>query len=269
MKTHPSAIISSKARLDDGVEIGPYVLIDGEVEIHSGTIVQSHAVIEGLVQIGRNNWIGHGAVIGTRPQDLTFKLETRSGVEIGDGNVIRELVTIHRGTAEGSMTRVGEGNFLMAGAHLGHNCAVANNVIIANNCLLGGYVTVENAAFLGGGCVFHQFMRVGQLAIAQGASAFSKDIPPFCLAAERNTIFGLNVIGLRRAGLNPAQRAEIKRAFELLYASGRNVSQALAEARSESWSEPAQAFFDFVAQAKKRGICQFKRHLGEGEESTI
>jgi UDP-N-acetylglucosamine acyltransferase len=263
VKIHPSAIVDPGARLGDDVEIGPYASVGAEVEIGPRTIVQAHAVIEGAVRIGAENRIGPGAIIGGWPQDLNFQPGTRSSVEIGDRNVIREYATIHRGTAADSATRLGDDNFLMTGAHLGHNCILGNKVIVANNCLLGGYVTVDDAAFLGGGCVFHQFMRVGRLAIAQGLSAFSKDIPPFCLAAERNLVFGLNVIGLRRAGFSAADRAELKRAFQLLYESGLNVTQALARAREEEWAAPAQSFFDFVAEAKRRGICALRRERGE------
>ena len=186
-------------------------------------------------------------------------------MEIGDRNVIREHVTIHRGTAADSATRIGHDNFLMAGAHLGHNCAIGNNVIIANNCLLGGYVAVDDGAFLGGGCVFHQFVRVGRLAVTQGSSGFGKDIPPFVAAAGVNKVVGLNVVGLRRAGFSAEERAEIKAAFRLLYESGLNVSQALVQARAQSWGAPAQAFFDFVASAKRRGICGLRRAGGKND----
>jgi UDP-N-acetylglucosamine acyltransferase len=145
----------------------------------------------------------------------------------------------------------------MAGAHLAHNVSLADHVIIANNSLLGGYVQVAERVFIGGGCVFHQHIRVGRLAICQGGSAFSKDIPPFTTAAERNGVAGLNVVGLRRAGLTNPQRAEIKEAFALLYRSGMNTTQALAAARRRHWGPEAQSFFDFVAAAKKRGICDF------------
>ncbi|MEO8043668.1 MAG: acyl-ACP--UDP-N-acetylglucosamine O-acyltransferase [Spartobacteria bacterium] len=259
MKVHPSAIIDPKARLAEDVEVGPFVCIGGEVEIGARTIVQSHAVIEGAVQLGADNRIGRGAIIGGWPQDLAFKKGTPSAVTIGNKNVIREHVTIHRGTDAGSVTRVGNNNFFMAGAHLGHNCEIGNKVIIANNCLLGGHVTVEDGAFLGGGCVFHQFIRVGRLVITQGISGFGKDIPPFCAAAGVNKVVGLNVVGLRRAGLDATDRAEIKAAFRLLYESGLNVSQALAQAREKTWREPAQLFFDFVAAAKLRGVCALRR----------
>ena len=266
MKIHPTAIVEPGAQLGEDVEVGPYACISGEAEIGAHTIVRSHAVIEGAVRLGTQNQIGHGAIIGGFPQDLSFKAGTRSWVEIGNGNVIREHVTIHRGTAESSATRIGNDNFLMAGAHLGHNCTVGNKVIIANNCLLGGYVTVEDNAFLGGGCVFHQFMRIGRLAITQGISGFSKDIPPFVVAAGVNRVVSLNVVGLRRAGFSAEERAEIRAAFALLYETGLNVSQALARAREKSWAAPAKAFFDFVAGAKRRGICAGPRTRSRRED---
>ncbi|MDQ3199277.1 MAG: acyl-ACP--UDP-N-acetylglucosamine O-acyltransferase [Verrucomicrobiota bacterium] len=259
MKIHPTALVDPAARLGEEVEIGPYACVGSEVEIGARTIVQAHAVLEGAVRLGTDNRIGTGAVIGGWPQDLSFKAGTQSAVVIGNGNTIREHVTIHRGTAAGSVTRMGDHNFLMAGAHLGHNCAIGNKVIIANNGLLGGYVTIEDGAFLGGGCVFHQFVRVGRLAITQGTSGFGKDVPPYVAAAGVNKVVGLNVVGLRRAAFSAEDRAEIKAAFRLLYESGLNVSQALAQAQERNWREPAQAFFDFVAAARKRGICGLRR----------
>ena len=185
MKIHPTAIVDPGARLGEEVEIGPYALIGAEVEIGPHTIVQSHVVIEGAVRLGAANKIGHGAIIGSTPQDLGFKEGTKSSVEIGDRNVIREHVTIHRGTAADSATRLGHDNFLMAGAHLGHNCAIGNNVIIANNCLLGGYVAVDDGAFLGGNCVFHQFMRVGRLRDHAGRFRLWQRYPAICRRGRR------------------------------------------------------------------------------------
>ena len=267
MKTHPTAIVDSSAQIGSGVEIGPYSVVGPEVKIGQGTVIQSHVVIEGDVTIGTKNFVGHGAIIGTFPQDLSFSAERRTKIDIGDENIIREHCTIHRGTAEGSATKIGDKNFLMVGAHVGHNCEIGNNVIIANNCLLGGHVRVDDSAFLGGGCVFHQHMHVGRLAIAQGGSAFSKDIPPFVIAAERNYVFGLNVIGLRRAGFSAKERDEIKAAFKLIYVSGLNISAALEKASVMKSGAAAQEFFDFIAKAKKRGICPYKR--GAEEEMSI
>ena len=205
-KIHPTVIVDPAARIAADVEIGPFSIIGPQVTIGEKTIVQSHVVIEGEVTIGSGNLIGHGAVIGAPPQDVSFSPDRKTKVEIGNNNIIREYCTIHRGTADGSSTKIGDKNFLMAGAHIGHNCEIGNNVIIANNCLLAGYVRVDDGVFLGGGSTFHQFMHIGRLVMVQGSSAFGKDLPPFVVAAERNSVFGLNVIGLRRAGFSAKER---------------------------------------------------------------
>ena len=217
MPIHPTAIIHPEATVSPDAEIGPYVCIEGPAEIGAGCVLQAHAVLAGRVRLGRDNRIGYGAVIGAWPQDLSFQPGRESGVEIGEGNTIRELCTIHRATTEGGLTRLGDANYLMAGAHLAHDVKIGSHVIIANNALLGGHVEVQDRVFIGGGCVFHQFIRVGRLAIAQGASAFSKDIPPFALGAERNTVAGLNTVGLRRAGRRPgsARRSRARSSFSI------------------------------------------------------
>ena len=257
---HPSAIIGAGARIGANVEIGPHTIIGEEVDIGANTIIGANVVIEGEVAIGRENRIGHGVVIGGAPQDVSFSEATKSRVEIGERNLIREYCTVHRGTKEDSATSIGDDNFLMAGVHLGHNCAIGNNVIVANNVLLAGYVSLADHAFVGGGTTFHQNMRVGRFVMVQGSSAFGKDLPPFTLAAERNAIFGINVIGLRRAGFSAAQREEIKRAFKLLYLSALNTKQALEKSRAMEWTELGQEFFCFVADAlTRRGICPYHR----------
>lgn len=258
---HPTAIVDPTAKIAAEVTIGPYAVIGAGAAIGARSAIASHVVIEAGVTIGTDNVIDHAAIIGTTPQDLSFSADRKTYVEIGNENVIREHCTIHRGSAEGSVTKIGSKNFLMAGAHVGHNCEIGSNVVIANNCLLGGHVRIGDAAFLGGACVFHQNMTVGRLAITQGASAFSKDIPPFVIAAERNYVFGLNVVGLRRAGFSAKDRDEIKAAFKLIYASGLNVGDAIKEAATMKLGERAQEFLDFIAAAnkRKRGICPFKR----------
>ena len=259
LKIHPTAIVDPHAQLGSGVQIGPFSVIGSDVIIGDKSVLQSHVVLEGDVKIGAENFVGHGAVIGAAPQDISFSPGRKSGTEIGNENVIREYCTIHRGTVEGSTTKIGDNNFLMAGAHIGHNCLIGNGVIIANNCLLAGYVRIDDGAFLGGGCLFHQFMHMGRLAMAQGGSAFGKDIPPFVIAAERNYVFGLNVVGMRRAGFNAEEREEIKKAFKMIYADGMNVSQALEKASATKFGPAAREFLDFIADAKKRGVCPLKR----------
>ena len=254
---HPTAIIHPDAQLGLDVTVGPYAVIEGPAKIGDRCVIQAHAIVTGHVTMGEDNTIGYGAVIGGDPQDFAFRSEVQSEVRIGSGNKIREYATIHRGTAEGTATVVGDRCFFMAGAHLAHNVVVADQVILANNVLLGGHVQVGERVFVGGGSVFHQHIRVGRLAICQGLSGFSKDIPPFAMGAEINTIVGLNIVGLRRAGLNPAERAEVKAAFNLLYRSNLNVTQAVAAAADRVWGEPGRAFWEFVGSAGKRGIVGF------------
>lgn len=250
---HPSATVDATAQVDPQAEIG------------ADCVIEAYAAILGSTRLGAGNRVGRGALIGGLPQDLSFDPATQSGVEIGEGNVVREYCTIHRGVAPGSVTRVGNGNFLMVGAHLGHNVQLGSGAILANNVLLAGYAEVGDRAFLGGGSVVHQHVRIGRGAMLQGGSAISKDVPPFAVAALLNVIAGLNVVGLRRAGFSAAERAEIKAAFKLLYASGLNVSQALERSREREWGVAASEFFAFAASAKKRGLCSMRRR-SRGEE---
>jgi UDP-N-acetylglucosamine acyltransferase len=266
-KIHPTAIVDPDAKIGESAQIGPFSIIGPRVTIGENTIVQSHVVIEAEVAIGRGNFIGHGAIIGVPPQDVSFSPEGNTKVEIGDDNNIREYCTIHRGSPDGSATKIGDKNFLMSGAHLGHNCVIGNDVLIANNCLLGGYVRVDDGAFLGGGSTFHQFMHIGRLVMVQGSSAFGKDLPPFVIAAERNSVFGLNTVGMRRARLSANDRDEIKEAFKLVYLSGLNTSQALEKAATMTFGASAHEFLDFVASSKKRGICPLKR--GPADEVSV
>ncbi|MCE9612162.1 MAG: acyl-ACP--UDP-N-acetylglucosamine O-acyltransferase [Chthoniobacter sp.] len=252
---HPTALIHPDARLGAGVRVGPFAVIEGAAEIGAGCSIAAHAIIGASVVMGEDNHIGYGAIIGGEPQDLGFPAGAPCAVRLGRGNRIREYVTIHGGSASGRTTVVGSECFLMAGAHLAHDCQLGDRVIIANSALLGGHVAVGSGVFIGGGCVFHQYLRVGRLAICQGASAFSKDIPPFTTAAGRNGVASLNVVGLRRAGLDTGARAEIKAAFALLYRSGLNTAQALAAAREREWGPDAREFWEFIGSAKKRGLC--------------
>jgi UDP-N-acetylglucosamine acyltransferase len=258
MRIHPTAVVSPRAELASDVEVGPYAVVGDEVTLGAGNVVQAHAVIEGRTTLGSENFVGYGAIIGATPQDFAFRRSVVSEIRIGDGNTFREYVTIHRGTKEGSATVVANGCYLMVGTHLGHNVRLGSKVVIANNCLLAGYVEIGDGAILGGGTVFHQFLRVGALAMVRGGTRFGKDIPPYVAADGENMLSGVNAIGLRRAGLTTAVRLEIKRAFKLVYRSGVNISQALERAKESVWSPEAQLFFDFIA-ASQRGVCGANR----------
>ena len=251
---HPTAVIDPKAEIDSDVSVGPYVLIEGPVRISTGTEIQGHAVITGSVVIGRNNQVGYGSVVGSYPQDLSFDPKVNSGVEMGDNNVLREHCTVHRGTKESTKTQIGSNNLLMVGAHVGHNVRIGDYVVLANNVLLGGYAEMHDRVFVGGGSVVHQFTRMGAVSLMQGLSGISKDVPPFTIAAGKNSIAGINIIGLRRAGYGPELRKEVQEAFALYYSSGLNTSQVQAQSGQRSWSKEVSLFWDFIGTTK-RGIC--------------
>jgi UDP-N-acetylglucosamine acyltransferase len=251
VKIHPTAIVDASAQIGADVEIGPYSVIGAGAAIGEKCTIQAHAVIEGTVRMGAGNFIGYGAIIGAVPQDLSFDPKTQSSVEIGAGNTIREYCTIHRGSTEGSATVIGDSNFLMVGTHLGHNCTLGNGVVIANDCLLAGHVRIDDRAFIGGGSRFHQGIRMGRLVMAEGR--FTQNLPPF-LGAAKNQVYGMNIVGMRRAGFSGAERDEIKRAFKLLYRSGLNTKQALEKAAETEFGSVGREFFEFVANAGKRGI---------------
>jgi len=261
---HPTAIVDASARLGVEVRVGPYAVIEEGCEIGDYCEVRAHAVICGRSTLGPHNQVGYGAVIGSEPQDYGYK-GTASRVEIGSGNKIREYVTIHRASKEGGVTRVGNDNFLMGGVHLGHDVQIGNNVILANNVLLGGHVQIGDRAFLGGATIAHQFVRVGTLAMTRGGTPLSKDVPPYFMAVEWNQLSGTNRVGLRRAGLSHETRRAIQAAYELIYRSGLNVSQALTELRSKFHFPEIAHLIEFISNSK-RGICRDRDRAAEDEE---
>lgn len=258
MKIHPTALVAEGATLADDVEVGPYSIISADSVIGTGCVLGAHVILEHRVVLGEGTKVGHGAIIGADPQDLSFDpARTDAGVRIGKNNTFREYVTIHRATEENGDTVVGDGNYLMTGCHVGHDSVLCNGIIIANNVLLAGHVHVEDRVVFGGGTALHQFMRIGTHAMVGGGCRFSKDIPPFLIGTRQNLVAGINAIGLRRAGFSKEARSDIRRAFGLLYLSGLNVSQALAAAENQTWGPEATMFFDFIREAKKRGICDY------------
>jgi UDP-N-acetylglucosamine acyltransferase len=255
LKIHPTALVGSKARLGENVEVGAYAIIEDHVVVGDDCTIQAHAILTDRVSLGARNFVGYGAVIGSAPQDFDHSHSITSEVVIGDDNTFREYVTIHRGTKDGSATHIGNRNFLMAGVHLGHNVRVGDRNVMANNCLLAGYVHVGDDAVFGGGSVFHQFLRVGDMSMIRGGTAWSKDIPPYTVGAIINTVCGINSVGMRRKGITTPARADVKRAYNLLYRSGLNVSQAIKESQTSDWSPEAGGFLRFVGDRSKRGLC--------------
>ncbi len=254
---HPTAVIHPKAKLDSSVTVGPYAVIDEAVEIGPRCVIGPHVYITGVTTIGAENHFHAGGVIGDAPQDLKYDgAPTR--VRIGDKNVFREHFTVHRATKPEGETVIGSNNFIMQHAHVAHNCVLGDNIILASGALLGGYAIVHDRAFISGNCLVHQFARIGTLAMMQGGSAVSKDLPPFTVSLHQNEICGLNIIGLRRAGFTSGQRLQLKAAYRLLFRSGKNLRAAVVEAQSQFPDGPAHTLVDFVAAAK-RGVCSHVR----------
>ena len=239
MPIHPTAIISPKAELDSSVEVGPHAIIEEHVKIGAGTRVWANAFITGHTEIGRDNQIHMGAVIGHEPQDLKFDRACRSYLRIGDRNVFREYCTVHRGTEPESATVIGHENFFMGLSHVGHNCVIGNGVVICNCALAAGHVHLGDRAFVSGGVVIHQFTHVGRLAMFSGNARVSMDVPPFLLAAERNEIHAVNLVGLKRAGVPRDAILEIKALFKLFNLSGQNGTQAVKDGKRSSRGEAA------------------------------
>lgn len=251
---HPTAVVDPRAQIDPSIHIGPHAVIDGDVVLGAGCRVGPGAYLTGHTTIGSGNIFHAGCVIGDAPQDLKYHGEP-TRLRIGDRNTFRENVTVHRSNKLAEDTVIGSDNLLMAGSHVGHNCAIGNHVILANGALLGGHVTVDDRVFISGNCLLHQFVRVGSFALMQGGSAISKDLPPFCIARGDNGIAGLNIVGLRRAGFTAAQRLALKAAYHRVFRSGLRRVDAVAAASAQFGHEPVVVqLLDFVA-ASKRGIC--------------
>ncbi len=252
---HTSAIVEPGAELGAGVDVGPFSFIQAGARIGDRCRIGPHAVIFKGVTLGPGCTVHACAVLGDVPQDRGFD-GTESFVRIGANARIREGVTIHRGTKPGTSTDIGDDAFLMANSHFAHNVRLGNGVVVANGALLAGYVEVGDKTFISGNVVIHQFVRIGRLAMLGGGSAISKDVPPFATVApaELNTVAGLNVVGMRRAGMGTPERTEIRRAFKMLYVSGLNVSQALAKLKETFPSGFASELWKF-AEESKRGLC--------------
>jgi UDP-N-acetylglucosamine acyltransferase len=257
-------VISPKAQIDPTANIGPGAVIDGEVTVGAGCEVGPHVYLTGWTRIGANNRFHAGCVIGDAPQDLKYKNE-RTGVIIGDDNVFREGVTVHRSAKVDEATVIGSHNYLMVNAHIGHNGAVGNHVIIANGALLAGHVEVGDRAFISGNCLIHQFTRIGTLAMMQGGAGVGRDLPPFTIAYGVNNIIGLNVVGLRRAGIKPEERLELKRLYQALFRSGRNLTEAAAAAQAQFNGAASRTMLDFVGSTK-RGICLHRARRGQSHD---
>lgn len=253
MPVHATAVIDNVAVVDPTAELGPYVTIEGPVQIGAGARIGPHVSLAGSTRIGAHCRIFPHAAVGYAPQDLAYD-NAESFCEIGDGTIIREGVTVHCGTGAGSSTVVGKRCFLMANSHVAHNCRLGDQVVLANGVLLAGHAQVGERAFLGGGAVVHQFARIGELAMIAGLARVSADVPPFFMAGGNNRCLGVNVVGMRRAGFTPAERDEIRRAYRLLYRNGCSFHAAIAELAESVQTEPGRRLAEFLSQPSKRGF---------------
>lgn len=251
---HRTALIDTTAQLGTDVSVGPYSIVGPHVTVGDRCTLAAHVVLERNARIGSGVKVGHGTVIGSDPQDLKFKGE-ETWVEIGDGTIIREYCTINRGSTATGKTTVGERCFLMTYVHVAHDCVVGNDVIIANGVQMAGHVTVDDRAIISGVVPIHQFVRIGTYAFVGGASRVNQDVPPYTKAAGNPVhLYGLNSVGLQRAGFSPETKLALKRAYRLVFNSDLTVSQGIARARIElPQVAEVETFLSFI-ETSQRGV---------------
>jgi UDP-N-acetylglucosamine acyltransferase len=259
-RIHPTAVISADAVLGEGVVVGPHVVIEGPVTIGAGCILRPHVTLCGPLTMGTGNIIYSGAVLGDRPQHLKYNGEP-TGVQIGDHNIFREHVTVHRGTTQSWTTRIGSHNFFMVNSHVAHDCQVGNRCILANGALLGGHCELADNVYLSGNSAVHQFVRIGRLALLSGCSATTKDIPPFVIQQNIDTVVGVNVIGMRRAGFNHTQVDAVRQAFKTLFRENMVLPAALARIERELGHVDVVAELVSFLRQSHRGISPMRGRM--------
>jgi UDP-N-acetylglucosamine acyltransferase len=273
-KIHPTAIVHPGAQLAEDVEIGPYCLVESDVQIGAGTVLRDHVVVRRYTTLGKGNFVDAFVALGGEPQDLKFDPQTVSFLRIGDDNIFREGVTISRATGQGQATIVGHKTYWMVHAHAGHNTVVGDQAILTNNCAVAGHVTLGPRVILSANVLVHQFCWIGEMVMIQGNVGLSMHVPPYVMCGDGvNHVIGLNVVGLRRApDITDADRRQIREAFTLTYRSGLNREQALQalDAHTE-WGPAAAKFREFVrkvyaaAKPYNRGLCT----LGSSKQAQI
>lgn len=261
---HPTAVIDPTAQIDPSTVIGPYTVIGPDVVIGKNNHIGPHCVIENTT-MGDNNELIASSFIGVKPQDLSYKDE-HTRVVMGNGNKIRECVTIHRSTDVNVPTTIGNNCLLMANSHIAHDCHLGSNIIIANSTAVAGHITIEDRAVISGLIGIHQFSRVGTMAMLSGGTMVHQDVPPYCIAqGSRARLVGINLVGLRRNGLSREAILAIKRAYKALFRSGKMLSEALAELEATSPCPEVQHLIDFCKNSK-RGIVAAKRNMREHDD---
>lgn len=255
MPVHPTAQIDPIARIHPSAEISAFVVIEGPVEISAGCHLESFSVVKGHTTLGANTRLHSHAVVGDVPQDRAFANQI-TYTHIGADCIIREGVTVHRGTPAGSATIVGNRCMLMSNSHVGHNCELEDDVTLVSGSLLGGHVHIGARTIVSGNAAIHQFVRVGELAMIGGLSKVVQDVPPYFMTDQAGHCVGVNTIGLRRAGFTPAERSEIKEAYRILYRSDLSTRAAMKLLQDNLFSEPAKTILDFVSQSTNRGTAR-------------
>jgi len=260
---HPTAVVATGAELDDDVVIGPYAIVGEKVKVGADSRIGAHSVVEGHTTIGRKNVVFHHVSIGAAPQDLKYRGEDTE-VVIGDGNTLREFVTVHLGTVGGGgLTRMGDHNLIMNYSHIAHDSHMGSHNIVANGAQFAGHVTIEDYVVVGALVGVHQHTRVGESAILGAGAMVSQDVPPFCNATgDRATRHGLNLVGLKRRGFSADLVSSIKKAYRIVFRSGLRLVDAIARARNELPASPEIEHFLTFLEASERGIC---RPRGRGE----
>jgi UDP-N-acetylglucosamine acyltransferase len=252
-RIHPTAVISSEAELADNVTIGPHAVVEGKVTLGPDCILRSGAMLCGPLSLGRGNIVFSGSVLGEKPQHLKYNNELTS-LEIGDWNTFREHVTIHRGTSESVTTRIGSHNLFLARSHVGHDCVVGDQCTLSNGALIGGHCVIGDNVYLSDNCAVHQFVHIGRLALLGACSITTKDIPPFISQQNVNTVVGINVAGMRRAGMTRQQIHQVKEAFRIIFHEGLPLPAALDRLEEELAAKPAvEEMITFLRQCN-RGI---------------
>jgi UDP-N-acetylglucosamine acyltransferase len=253
-----TAIVHKDAQIDDGAFIGPYCIVEERVQIGKGTRLLSHVVVQKGTRIGENCTVSPFASLGGPPQDVSYK-EEETTLVVGNNNVIKEYVTMNRGTEHGDgVTSIGDDNFIMAYAHVAHDCKVGNNIIMANCATLAGHVEIADFVIFGGLCAVHQFCRVGKYAFISGVTGVPKDVPPFVIAAgDRAKLYGLNVVGLERRGFTKEDITQLKKAYRIIFRSSLPLSTSLRIVQEELPGEVGYVndLIEFI-KSSKRGICR-------------
>lgn len=269
---HPTAVVGERVTLGADVRIGPGAVIEDDVRIGDRTHIGPHAFVGRYTVMGADNSVGVAAVVGGAPQIVGWQ-ETDSRLRMGDGNTIREYVSVHRAWKSGDETVIGDRCYLMASSHVAHDCRLGNEVILVNGVLIAGHVSIGDNAFLSGNVVVHQFVRVGRRVMVRGMTALGKDVVPFALVDQSNTVRMLNKVGLRRAGFPRETVRALDHAFREIFRSGRPLFQSVDLLEAEPQCDEVREMLEFI-RASERGIClwystQVRRLAGEGEESDV